>query len=124
LHNHPAVLKAGVRILIKREDTNHPTVSGNKWWKLKYNLEQAVNSSHRTVLTFGGAFSNHIYATAAACHELNLHCIGVIRGEEHSPLNPTLKFATAHGMKIHYVSRATYREKACDHKPARRDRLC
>lgn len=114
MRNHPAFVKAGVRVLVKREDTNHPRVSGNKWWKLKYNLEQAANSSHRTILTFGGAFSNHIYATAAAAHELDLQCIGVIRGEEHYPLNPTLEFATAQGMKIHYVNRSSYREKASD----------
>lgn len=114
MHDHPVVLKAGVRILIKREDTNHPTVSGNKWWKLKYNLEQAANSAHRTILTFGGAFSNHIFATAAAARELNLQCIGVIRGEEHYPLNPTLRSATANGMKLHYVDRSAYREKTSD----------
>lgn len=114
MHDHPALLKAGVRILIKREDTNHPTVSGNKWWKLKYNLEQAANSSHRTILTFGGAFSNHIFATAAAACELNLKCIGVIRGEEQYQLNHTLRFATASGMKLHYVNRSAYREKASD----------
>ena len=114
LRDHPVFLKAGVRVLIKREDTNHPTVSGNKWWKLKYNLEQASNSSHQTILTFGGAYSNHIFATAAAARELNLRCIGVIRGEQHSPLNPTLRFATANGMNLHYVNRSAYREKESD----------
>src|SRR5688572_23797652 len=70
--------EAGVRLMIKREDLNHTEVSGNKWWKLKYNLEEAVKQGHSTVLTFGGAYSNHIYATAAAAHELGLKSIGII----------------------------------------------
>jgi 1-aminocyclopropane-1-carboxylate deaminase len=100
-----------VRLLIKREDQNHPFVSGNKWWKLKYNLEEAMKSGYTTLLTFGGAYSNHIYATAAAANELGLKSIGIIRGEEKHPLNPTLSFAKASGMKIHYVSREVYRNK-------------
>lgn len=76
----PTFDQKGVRVLIKREDLNHPFVSGNKWWKLKYNLEEAVRLGHNTLLTFGGAYSNHIYATAAAGHELGLKSIGVIRG--------------------------------------------
>lgn len=103
--------QSGVRLLIKREDQNHPFVSGNKWWKLKYNLEEAINNRHTTLLTFGGAFSNHIYATAAAAHELGLKSIGIIRGEETLPLNPTLSFAKARGMQLHYVSREAYRNK-------------
>lgn len=103
--------QSGVRLLIKREDQNHPFVSGNKWWKLKYNLEEAVKNRHNTLLTFGGAYSNHIYATAAAAHELGLKSIGIIRGEEVLPHNPTLSFAKARGMQLHYVSRETYRNK-------------
>lgn len=100
-----------IRLLIKREDQNHPFVSGNKWWKLTYNLEEAMQSGQRTLLTFGGAYSNHIYATAAAANELGMTSIGIIRGEETLPLNPTLSFAKACGMKIHYVSREVYRNK-------------
>ena len=102
---------AGVRLLVKREDLNHPYVSGNKWWKLKYNLEEAIRAENKTILTFGGAYSNHIYATAAACHELQLKCIGVIRGKIVSPLNPTLAFATEKGMTLHQISREDYRKK-------------
>jgi 1-aminocyclopropane-1-carboxylate deaminase len=102
---------AGVRLFVKREDLNHPTVSGNKWWKLKYNLEEAKNKKAQTILTFGGAFSNHIFATAAAAHELGLKSIGVIRGEESLPLNKTLSFAKKQGMEILYVSRELYRKK-------------
>ncbi len=103
--------QSGVRLLIKREYQNHPFVSGNKWWKLKYNLEEALKAGHAKLLTFGGAYSNHIYATAAAAHELGLKSIGIIRGEETLPLNPTLSFAKASGMQLHYVSREAYRDK-------------
>lgn len=102
---------AGIRLLIKREDLNHPHISGNKWWKLKYNLAEAIRLGHKTLLTFGGAYSNHIYSTAAAANELGLESIGVIRGEETLPLNPTLAFAKECGMKIHYVTREKYRNK-------------
>jgi 1-aminocyclopropane-1-carboxylate deaminase len=102
---------AGVKIVIKREDLNHPVVSGNKWWKLKYNLEEAIKSKCQTLLTFGGAYSNHVYATAGASRELNFKSIGVIRGEEVLPLNSTLAFAKDCGMKLHFVSREDYRKK-------------
>jgi 1-aminocyclopropane-1-carboxylate deaminase len=107
----PESTKAGVRLLIKREDLNHPLVSGNKWWKLKYNLEAAIHGNQNALLTFGGAYSNHIYATAAAAYELGLKSIGIIRGEETKPLNHTLAFAESKGMKLHYVSREAYRNK-------------
>lgn len=108
----PLFEKAGVRVLVKREDLNHPNVSGNKWWKLKYNLEEAIKQNHKTLLTFGGAYSNHIYATAAAAHELGLKSIGIIRGEETLPLNKTLAFAKSRGMQLHYISREDYRKKS------------
>ncbi len=106
------VRNAGVRLIVKREDLNHPTVSGNKWWKLKYNLEAAVKSQASTLLTYGGAFSNHIFATAAAASEIGLKSVGIIRGEESLPLNPVLSFAQAHGMELHYISRTHYRSKS------------
>jgi 1-aminocyclopropane-1-carboxylate deaminase len=111
LSNHPLCIKAGIKVIVKREDLNHPAVSGNKWWKLKYNLEAALQHAHRTILTFGGAYSNHIYAAAAAAKESGLKAIGIIRGEETVPLNPTLQFAVDQGMKICYVSRTAYKEK-------------
>jgi len=101
----------GIKLLVKREDLNHPFVSGNKWWKLKYNLEQAVTQGHQTLLTFGGAYSNHIYSTAAAAQELGLKSIGVIRGEETLPLNSTLSFVREVGMQLHYISREEYKKK-------------
>ncbi len=106
--------ESGVRILIKREDLNHEYASGNKWWKLKYNLEEATRIGHDTLLTFGGAYSNHIYATAAAAKEIGLKSIGIIRGEEVNPLNHTLAFAESCGMKLHFVSREKYRNKTAD----------
>jgi len=104
--------KAEVTIFVKREDLNHPFVSGNKWWKLKYNLEQAKKQGHKTLLTFGGVFSNHIYATAAAAQELGFKSIGVIRGEKSASLSKTLLFAKEKGMHLHFVSREKYRIKS------------
>ena len=103
--------KAGVRLLVKREDLNHPYVSGNKWWKLKYNLKHAKEENHQTILTFGGAYSNHIFATAAAADEVGFKSIGIIRGEKNAPLNSTLAFAEKHGMLLYFVPREDYRKK-------------
>lgn len=101
----------GVELWVKREDLLHPHISGNKWRKLKYNLQEARQQGHHTLLTFGGAYSNHIAATAAAGKEYGFRTIGIIRGEEHLPLNPTLSFATSCDMQLHYVSRERYRQK-------------
>ena len=101
----------GVKLLLKREDQNHPHVSGNKWWKLKYNLAEAERLGHTKLLTFGGAYSNHIFAAAAAAKECGLESIGIVRGDETVPLNHTLAFAESCGMKLHFVSREEYRKK-------------
>ena len=103
--------KAGVRLLIKRLDLVHPVISGNKWYKLKYNLLAAREQGHDTLLSFGGSYSNHIHAMAGAGAEYGFNSIGVIRGEEHTPLNPTLQFAVDHGMQLFYLNRADYRRK-------------
>ncbi|WP_161888972.1 1-aminocyclopropane-1-carboxylate deaminase/D-cysteine desulfhydrase [Pontibacter russatus] len=108
----PLLLEQEVALYIKREDLLHPEISGNKWRKLKYNLREAKRLHHHTVLTFGGAYSNHIAATAAAGKAYGFGTIGIIRGEEHLPLNPTLRFAASCGMELEYVSRETYRQKA------------
>lgn len=108
----PQLAAKGVKLMIKREDLNHPIVSGNKWRKLKYNLQEAKKRGHTRLLTFGGAYSNHIYATAGAGKEFGFKTIGVIRGEEHLPLNSTLSFAKKAGMHLHYMDRATYRRKS------------
>lgn len=99
---------------IRREDLLHPFVSGNKFRKLKYNIQAAQKNKSDTLLTFGGAFSNHIAAVAAAGKQLGIKTIGIIRGEElelKTNENPTLSFAKSSGMKLHFVSREFYREK-------------
>lgn len=96
---------------LKLLDEIHPTYGGNKFFKLKYNLEQARHAGRDTILTFGGAWSNHIYATAAACAENGFKSIGVIRGEEPKELSATLQFAKQQGMNLFFVSREEYREK-------------
>jgi 1-aminocyclopropane-1-carboxylate deaminase/D-cysteine desulfhydrase-like pyridoxal-dependent ACC family enzyme len=100
-----------IRVYLKREDLIHSTISGNKWRKLKYNLFEARKLGIKTLLTFGGAFSNHIYATASAGKLFGFNTIGIIRGEEHLPLNPTLSYAQKCGMQIHYIDRSNYRKK-------------
>ncbi len=100
-----------VRFYIKREDKFHHAISGNKWRKLKYNLIEAKKQNMDTLLTFGGAYSNHIYATASAGKLFGFKTIGLIRGEEHLPLNPTLTFAKENGMELHYVTRKEYRRR-------------
>ena len=100
----------GVQITIKREDLLHPTVSGNKFRKLKYNLEQAIIKGYNSILTFGGPFSNHLAATAAAGRILGFKTIGIIRGDEKRQ-NPTLQFCQDQGMTLFPVSRSTYCEK-------------
>jgi len=102
----------GVRLFLKRDDLIHPDLPGNKWRKLKYNLRAARSAGRGTLLTFGGAFSNHLRATAAAGHHLGFATIGIVRGERHVPLNPVLARAAALGMTLAHVSRATYRNKS------------
>ncbi|MDG2139725.1 MAG: pyridoxal-phosphate dependent enzyme [Flavobacteriales bacterium] len=102
---------ANVKVSIKRLDLIDSEVSGNKYFKLKYNIEEAISKSFDTVLTFGGAFSNHILATSIIANNNNLSSIGVIRGEEHSPLNNTLQKAVNNGMKLVYISRNKYKLK-------------
>jgi 1-aminocyclopropane-1-carboxylate deaminase len=98
------------RLLLKRDDLIHPEITGNKWRKLKYLLADAQNSGASTLLTFGGAYSNHIRAVAAAGRICGFETIGVIRGEER-PFNNGLARAMADGMRLHYLDRATYRRK-------------
>jgi len=100
-----------IKLFVKRDDLIHPHLSGNKWRKLKYNLLEARKKNKNTLLTFGGAYSNHIHATAAAGKLFGFNTIGIIRGELHEPLNPTLSFAKEQGMHIEYMDRQTYRTK-------------
>ena len=104
-----------VRLFVKRDDLlsfpDAPEFRGNKWRKMKYNLLAAKQEGHHTILTFGGAHSNHIAATAAAGKLFGFRTIGIIRGEETLPLNPTLRRAKENGMRLHYVTRKDYRKK-------------
>ncbi|TDE02075.1 1-aminocyclopropane-1-carboxylate deaminase/D-cysteine desulfhydrase [Flavobacterium sandaracinum] len=105
----------GISVQIKREDLIHPFVSGNKFRKLKYNLLQAKADNQQTLLTFGGAFSNHIAAVAFAGKERGFKTIGIIRGEEVAHKvsdNPTLLFAQNCGMQLEFISREEYRLKS------------
>jgi 1-aminocyclopropane-1-carboxylate deaminase len=112
------IKEKNVQLFIKREDELHHFISGNKYRKLKYNLEESEQLKYNTLVTFGGAYSNHIAAVAAAGFEFGFKTIGVIRGDElahrlHEVLetNPTLKFASEHKMQFDFVSRSEYREK-------------
>ncbi len=113
--------KNGVAIFVKREDLLHEHVSGNKFRKLKYNLFEAQKLGKTILLTFGGAYSNHIVATAFAGKLFGIKTIGVIRGDElandleHTlATNPSLKFASEQGMIFHFVTRTDYREKTTE----------
>ncbi|MGZ0015098.1 1-aminocyclopropane-1-carboxylate deaminase/D-cysteine desulfhydrase [Yeosuana sp. AK3] len=106
--------KYGIELFLKREDEIHPFISGNKYRKLKYNIEEAKNLKSNTLLTFGGAYSNHITATAFAGKEFGFKTIGIIRGEELKDkikTNATLLFAQACGMQFKFVSREIFRDK-------------
>ena len=96
---------------VLRLDLIHPEISGNKWFKLKCNLQKATAQNFKTIITFGGAFSNHIAATAAACILEGFHSIGIIRGDDSENLNPTLLKAKENGMLLHFVNRETYLRK-------------
>lgn len=107
-------LPNGIELFIKREDELHPIISGNKFRKLKYNIQEAKRLNQDVLLTFGGAFSNHILAVAGAGAEFGFKTIGIIRGEElESKIheNPTLAKAQELGMQFHFVSRTAYRDK-------------
>ncbi|MGE0562180.1 MAG: 1-aminocyclopropane-1-carboxylate deaminase/D-cysteine desulfhydrase [Flavobacteriales bacterium] len=100
-----------IRLFVLREDLIHQEISGNKWRKLKYNIQEAKNQGFNRIVTFGGAYSNHIAATAAAGKHFGIETIGIIRGEETLPLNITLQFAAENGMKFKYVARSFYRDE-------------
>ena len=107
-------IRLNTQVSLKPDYLIHPTVSGNKYRKLKYNLQKVQSENYKGILTFGGAFSNHIAATAAAGQALNIPTVGVIRGEELAlkiELNSTLKYAKSCGMHLEYVSRSDYKQK-------------
>ena len=101
----------GVELWVARLDQVDPLISGNKWFKLKYNLVEALDQRASHIVSFGGAYSNHLHALAAACYRLGLKSTAVLRGELVSPLNPTLSDCESWGMSFLPVTRAEYREK-------------
>jgi 1-aminocyclopropane-1-carboxylate deaminase len=106
---HPLLTDKKVQLTIKRDDLIHPDIAGNKWRKLKYNLLYAEAHKKTHLLSFGGAFSNHIHALAAACYHFPFQATGIIRGEAHYASNPTLAQAQQWGMTLQFVDRKTYR---------------
>lgn len=101
-----------VEVSMLRLDKIHPIISGNKWFKLKYSIEAAITAQKSTLLSFGGAYSNHLIATAAAAHRLGFSSVAIVRGlQEASPLNNVLQQCEAYGMHLHFVSREDYAQK-------------
>ena len=112
--SNPWPTQNGVQTFIARLDKLHPHYGGNKWFKLKYNLKRAADEGYVSLITFGGAYSNHLYATAAAASEFGFKLICVIRGERVEPLNAVLQFIASTGAVLHFVSRSDY---ACKDQP-------
>ena len=110
---YQAIQYKNINITVKRLDLVHPQISGNKFFKLKYNFLKAQSLGLKNILTFGGAYSNHIAATAYAAHLFGFTSVGIIRGEElaNKPLNPTLSNAEQFGMRLVFVSRDFYKQK-------------
>lgn len=102
--------KNNIRIYLLRLDEIHPVISGNKLFKLYYFLEEAKNNPGKKIITFGGAYSNHLAATAFACKEMNISCIGIVRGEKPEILSPTLLFCLQQEMQLEYITRENYRK--------------
>lgn len=109
---HPAWKQRNIRVLVKRDDRIDPFVSGNKWRKLKYILQLAQHQKKDGILTLGGAYSNHLLATAAACAEVGLKSVGLVRGEElTADSNGNLRRCADLGMELHFISRDEYAER-------------
>jgi 1-aminocyclopropane-1-carboxylate deaminase len=108
---HSIATSHSVRLLLWRDDLLNPDLPGNKARKLKYNLLAARAQGYTRLLTFGGAYSNHLAAVAAAGRLHSFETLGLVRGEEHSPLNPTLARCVVDGMQLHYLDRTTYRQR-------------
>lgn len=111
VQNIQSLSQNNISMDVLRLDAVHPVISGNKWFKLQYYLQDAIANNFDAILTFGGAFSNHIIATAAACKLHNLRSIGIIRGERGNKLSHTLSYAKNLGMELNFVSRDDYKSK-------------
>ena len=103
------LIERNIQLFIKRDDLIDPFVSGNKWRKLKFNVEQTLSQKKEGILTFGGAFSNHLVASAAACKQAGIKSVGIVRGDElKSDSNETLRKCVDFGMQLEFVSRSKY----------------
>lgn len=109
--HHPILTEHKVTLWLKRDDLLHPNISGNKWRKLKYISQQALAGSARGLLSFGGAYSNHLHALAALGQQLSLPTVGIVRGENSSQFNPTLTDVRQWGMALKFVDRQLYRRR-------------
>lgn len=108
----PVFEQAGIQVYLKRDDLIHPAISGNKWRKLKYNLLHALEQKAEALVSFGGAFSNHLYALATVGRLWKIRTIGFVRGDELGPeSSATLRHCAREGMELHFISRTAYREK-------------
>lgn len=105
--DHPGSAR-GIKLWLKRDDTIHPDISGNKWRKLKYNISYAVEKGMKHIVTAGGYWSNHLAATAVAGKTFGFKVTGIIRGEEPNTRSDTLKFCEEHGMDLHFLSRSDF----------------
>lgn len=105
----PLLAEKNIQLFIKRDELIHPVIQGNKWRKLKYNLLAAAEQSATTILSFGGAYSNHLHALAAAGQLFNFKTIGIVRGERPATLSPSLQDMQDWGMQLEFISRADYR---------------
>ena len=104
----PLLENKKVELDVLRLDKIHPVISGNKWFKLKYHLDNFNAGNYNGILTFGGAWSNHIVATACACYLKKINCVGIIRGEKATSISATLTEAVHYGMDIKFISRENY----------------
>jgi 1-aminocyclopropane-1-carboxylate deaminase len=109
--DHSLLQTKNIRLDVLRLDKIHPVISGNKWFKLKYHLENFNAGNYKGVITFGGAWSNHIVATACACYLKKISCVGIIRGEKPSQLSSTLEEAVKYKMELKFISRESFKQK-------------
>ena len=110
--NDPSISAAGIALSVLRLDEIHPLISGNKWFKLQYYLRDFQQGNFEGILTFGGAYSNHLHATAALCQHLQIPCRGLVRGfHAQQQRTPTLQECADMGMELHFIARETYRNK-------------
>jgi 1-aminocyclopropane-1-carboxylate deaminase len=115
---HAPLLQAkNVHLDVLRIDKIHPIISGNKWFKLKYHLDNYNAGNYKGIITFGGSWSNHIVATACICYLQKASCIGIIRGEKPAQLSETLREAMNYGMQLKFISRHDYKNKASAGSP-------